>query len=320
MRAVRNPLFRALVGRVVQIVPVTILATVIVFGLLQLLPGDPAAAIAGENATVERIAALRQQLGLDQPLIAQYWLWLSHAVQGDLSKSLISGQDVLPFVMHVLPNTLYIVFGALFLSLVLGVPLGIFAASRVRTPVDGLITSVVSLGMALPHFWAGMILVSLFALSYGLLPATGGVSDSADLYEGLRHAILPAVALALGGVPEVTRQLRSALLEELSSQHVRTLHAKGLSDLSVLWKHCLKNVAVTLATVSGLLFNRLLGATVAIEIVFAIPGVGSAIVNAALQKDLPVIQGIMAILVVMVITANILIDVICAIIDPRIRR
>lgn len=318
MMATRNPYLRAIGSRLAQIIPVVILATVVVFALLQLLPGDPAAAIAGENATIERIAELRRQLGLDQPLVLQYWTWLSHALQGDLSKSLISGQDVLPFVLHILPNTLSIVFGSLFISLILGIPLGIISANRARTFVDGGITSLVSLGMALPHFWAGMILVSLFALDYGWLPATGGVVDNPDLLDALRHIVLPSVALALGGIPEVTRQLRSALLGELSSQHVRTLHAKGLSDFSILWKHCLKNVAVTLATVSGLLFNRLLGATVAIEIVFAIPGIGSAIVNAALQKDLPVIQGIMAILVVLVIAANILVDVFCALIDPRI--
>lgn len=318
MTVTQNKYMRAVGGRLAQIVPVVILATVVVFSLLQLLPGDPAAAIAGENATVERIAELRRQLGLDQPLVLQYWTWLSHALHGDLSKSLISGQDVLPFVLHILPNTLSVVFGALLISLAIGIPLGIFAASKARTVVDGGITSFVSLGMALPHFWAGMILVSLFALQYGWVPATGGITDSSDFGEAIRHVILPSVALALGGIPEVTRQLRSALLGELSSQHVRTLHAKGLSDLSILWKHCLKNVAVTLATVSGLLFNRLLGATVAIEIVFAIPGIGSAIVNAALQKDLPVIQGIMAILVILVIAANILVDVICALIDPRI--
>jgi peptide/nickel transport system permease protein len=318
MSTARNKYARAVGARLAQIIPVVILATVVVFGLLQLLPGDPAAAIAGENATLERIAELRRQLGLDQPLVLQYWTWLSHALHGDLSKSLISGQDVLPFVMHILPNTLSVVFGAMLISLVIGIPLGIFSASRAQTVVDNGITSFVSLGMALPHFWAGMILVSIFALQYSLVPATGGITDSTDFLDACRHVVLPSLALALGGIPEVTRQLRSALLGELSSQHVRTLHAKGLSGLSILWKHCLKNVAVTLTTVTGLLFNRLLGATVAIEIVFAIPGIGSAIVNAALQKDLPVIQGIMAILVILVIAANILVDVICALIDPRI--
>jgi peptide/nickel transport system permease protein len=317
MNIARHPHVRTLLSRVAQIVPVTLLSTIVVFGLMQLLPGDPAAAIAGENATAARIEQLRRQLGLDLPLLTQYWRWLTNALHGDLSRSLISGQSVLTYVLHVLPNTLFIVFGALLLSLVLGIPLGVAAARRARSAVDGAITSLVSVGIAVPHFWAAMVLVSIFALRLGWLPATGGVSGSSD---ALRHAILPSVALALGGIPEVTRQLRSALLGELSSQHVRTLYAKGLSDFMILWKHCLKNVAVTLLTICGLLFNRLLGATIAVEIVFAIPGMGSALVNAALQKDIPVIQGVVAVLVVIVIVTNILVDLACALLDPRVAR
>jgi peptide/nickel transport system permease protein len=316
----RHPILRGLISRVLQIVPVMLLATIVVFSLLQLLPGDPAAAIAGDNATVERIETLRHQLGLDQPLVAQYGTWLLHALHGDLSNSLISGQPVLPFVFHVLPDTLAIVGGGLLLSLVIGIPLGVTAARYGGTMVDGGIGGFVSLGLAIPHFWAGMMLVSIFALSFALLPATGGVFASTGWFQALGHAVLPSVALALGGIPEVTRQLRSALLGELQSQHVRTLYAKGLSETRILWQHCLKNVAVTLLTICGLLFNRLLGATVAIEIVFAIPGAGSAIVNAALQKDLPVIQGIIVVLVVLVIVTNILIDLFCLLIDPRVAR
>ena len=318
--ATRSPHLRAVSVRVAQIAPVVLLATLIVFGLLQLLPGDPAAAIAGENASVARIAALRQQLGLDRPLPEQYWTWLTRAVRGDLSRSLVSGQPVLPFVLHVLPDTLAIVSGALLLSVLAGIPLGIAAARRGGGPVDSAITGAVSVGLAVPHFWAAMVLVSIFTLSYALLPATGGFSGSASWPEGLAHVVLPACALAMGGIPEVTRQLRSALLGELSSQHVRTLYAKGLRERRILWRHCLKNVAVTLLTVVGLLFNRLLGATVAIETVFAIPGAGSAIVNAARQKDVPVIQGIVLALVLLVIVANIVVDLLCAAVDPRVTR
>jgi peptide/nickel transport system permease protein len=227
---------------------------------------------------------------------------------------------VLPFVLHVLPDTLLIVAAALLISLLVGIPLGVTAARHGRTPLDGAITGFVSIGIAIPHFWAAMLLVSVFALSFALLPATGGIIGSAGLPQGLGHAVLPAFALALGGIPEVTRQLRSVLLGELSSQHVRTLYAKGLAERSILWKHCLKNVSVTLLTVCGLLFNRLLGATVAIEIVFAIPGAGAAIVNAALQKDMPVIQGIIVVLVLLVIVTNILIDLLCLLVDPRVAR
>lgn len=320
MIGARNPVLRMLLFRTTQIAPVIILGTLIVFSLVQLMPGDPAVAIAGDTATPERLAALRHQLGIDRPLIEQYWIWLFHALHGDLSKSVITGQEVLPYVFHVIPNTLYVVSGALFLSLVIGVPLGIASARRVQSHLDGAITSIVSLGVAVPHFWAAMLLVSYFALEHAWFPATGGVSTTSDLTDALRHIALPACALATGGIPEVTRQLRSALLGELSSQHVRTLHAKGLSEIAILWKHCLKNVAVTLLTISGLLFNRLLGATVAVEIVFAIPGIGAAVVNGALQKDIPVIQGIVAILMFIVLITNIVVDLICVLVDPRVAR
>lgn len=311
---------RGLGIRLAQIVPVTLLATVFVFGLLQLLPGDPAAAIAGENATAARIATLRHQLGLDQPVALQYLQWLGHALRGDLSRSLVSGQPVLPFVLHVLPDTLCIVAGGLVLSLLLGIPLGVIAARHQSSYLDSGITGVVSLGLAIPHFWVAMVLVSIFALSLPWLPATGGVLASSGPAAALAHAALPSIALMMGGVPEVARQLRSVLLGELASQHVRTLHAMGIRERRILWRHCLKNVAVTLLTTCGLLFNRLLGATVAIEIVFAIPGAGSAIVNASLQKDIPVIQGIVITLVILVILGNILIDLLCLLVDPRISR
>jgi peptide/nickel transport system permease protein len=175
-----------------------------------------------------------------------------------------------------------------------------------------------SVGVAIPNFWLAMILVSYFALSYNWFPATGSVPVTEDFLGALYHAILPAIALAAGGVAEVARQLRSSLVEILSSQHVRTLHAKGLSPAAILWKHGLKNVAVNLLTVIGLLANRLLAATVVVEAVFAIPGMGNLIVHAAIQRDFPVVQGVVFAMVLVVIAINLLIDVLYSIVDPRI--
>lgn len=315
MRTVR------LVGsRLLQVVPVLVLATLAIFGLLQLVPGDPAAVIAGETATAERIAQIRQMLGLDLPLWQQYLHWLSQAVRGDLSTSLITGVPVLEEVLRRLPNTLLIVFIALALSVAIGVPLGILAATNVDGRIDRLVTSTASLGVAVPNFWMGMILVGLFALGLGWFPTTGAVSLTQDPLGALHHATLPACALALSGIAEITRQLRSALIDVLSSQYVRTLHAKGLPQSKILWRHGLKNVSLTLLTVVGLVFNRTLGATVAIEAVFAIPGTGSLIVASATNKDFPVVQGVVFVLVLIVIACNLLIDMLYAALDPRMSR
>jgi peptide/nickel transport system permease protein len=304
----------------VQVVPVVILATVAIFGLLQLVPGDPAAVIAGEYATAERIADIRRMLGLDRPLWEQYALWLGHAVQGDLSTSLITGQPVLDEVLRRLPNTLLITVLALVLAVLVGVPLGILAATRVDRPTDRVVTTIASLGVAVPNFWLGMILVGFFALGLGWFPTTGAVSLTQDPLRALSHAALPALALATGGIAEITRQLRSALIEVLSSQYVRTLHAKGLSQARILWQHGLKNVSLTLLTVVGLVFNRALGATVAIEAVFAIPGTGSLVVASATNKDFPVVQGAVFVLVLIVIGLNLMIDLMYSLLDPRVNR
>ncbi|MFI4981083.1 MAG: ABC transporter permease, partial [Nevskiales bacterium] len=213
-----------------------------VFLLLQLVPGDPAIMLAGENATDAHIAEIRHLYGFDEPLLVQYLHWLANAAQGDLSHSLISSESVRTSILQHFPATLLIVGLAMALSIAIGVPLGIAAATHQGSSLDSAVTSVASLGVALPNFWLAMILVGVFALQFHLLPATGAAALTQDPVSALRHAILPAVALSAGGIAEVVRQLRSALLEVLSSQFVRTLYAKGLSPWSILWKHVLRNV------------------------------------------------------------------------------
>jgi peptide/nickel transport system permease protein len=304
--------------RILQTAPVIVLATLIVFGLLQLVPGDPAMVLAGEHATEERILEIRQIYGFDKPFLVQYWAWLSGALQGDLQKSLLSSESVVKLIGQSFPHTLTIVIMALLISLIVGVPLGIAAATRGHSRTDAAISALSSAGIALPNFWLAMILVTFFALQLNWLPATGATPIAQDFWGAIRHAALPAIALAAAGVAEVTRQLRSALIEVLSSQYVRTLRAKGLSQSAILWKHGLKNVGVNLLTVIGLLFNRLLGATVVVEAVFAIPGMGSLIVRAAINKDFPVVQGVVLSMVVVVVLTNLIIDALYSVLDPRV--
>jgi peptide/nickel transport system permease protein len=310
---------RRLIGRrLLQVVPVVVLATFMVFGLLKLVPGDIALTLAGENASDQRIGEIRQIYGLDQPFLVQYLSWLWKVVHGDLSKSLLSGEPVLTSIARSFPNTLLIVAIALAIALIIGIPLGIAAASRPGGILDKTIMAVASVGIAVPNFWLAMILVSIFALELNWLPATGSAPLSAGLGNALAHAILPGIALAAGGIAEVSRQLRSSLMDILSSQAVRTLHAKGLPPSKILWKHGLKNVSVNLLTVISLLANRLLAATVVVEAVFAIPGMGNLIVNAALNRDFPVVQGVVFAMVLVVVMINLITDVLYGVLDPRI--
>lgn len=306
--------------RLLQAAPVIVLATFIVFALLKLLPGDVAVTLAGDNASEERIAEIRKIYGLDQPFLVQYGAWLWKALHFDLSRSLLSGEQVLTSILRCFPNTLLIVAMALSLALVTGVPLGVAAATRPDSFIDRVVMAIASLGIAVPNFWLAMILVSLFSLKWNLFPATGSVPFSRSPTDAMYHAALPALALAAGGMAEVARQVRGSLLDILSSQHVRTLHAKGLPPHVILWKHGLKNVGVNLLTVTSLLANRMLAATVVVEAVFAIPGMGNLIVHAAIQRDFPVVQGVVLAMVVVVILINLLADLLCAMVDPRVGR
>ena len=307
-----------IIRRVGQIIPVALVGTFVVFSLVFLMPGDPAMIIAGEYATPERIAEIRHLYGFDQPMLVQYFSWLWKAGHFNLGTSLYSNEEVSRLIVDRLPNTLLLVIYALIIGALIGMPLGILAATEQGSHLDKIITTVASLGVAIPNFWLGIILVTFFALMWPIFPATGAAPFWENPLESLRYATLPAIALSTGVVAVLARQVRSALLEVLGSQYIRTLRAKGLSSTSILWKHGLRNVAVTMLTITGLQVNRLFSSAVILEAVFAVPGVGSLISYSALNKDIPVVQGIALLLVIIVIATNLLIDVLNAILDPRV--
>lgn len=313
-----NLILRAQLSRLGQMIVIALVATFMVFCLLQLTPGDPAVALAGEHATPERLEEIRQHYGFDQPIIVQYMWWLGRALTGDLSRSLLSNEDVFRILLKQYPNTLIVAIIATVMSLLIGLPLGILAARRPFTASDALATSVASVGIATPNFWLAMILVSIFALQLGWLPATGMVPPWSHPLASLRHLILPATAVAFAGTAIIIRQLRGALIEVLSSQYVRTLRAKGMPQSAIIWRHGLKNVSTKMLTVTGLVFNHLLGATVVVETVFAIPGAGTAVTYAVVNKDFPVVQGVVLAMVITVVIVNLVVDMLCAWLDPRI--
>jgi peptide/nickel transport system permease protein len=311
--------FRNLIGRrLLQVIPIVVFATFVVFSLLHFVPGDPALALAGDYATKERIEEINRLYGFDRPLIVQYGVWLWHVVNGDLGVSLLSSSKVLDLILQRMPNTILIAAYALVIATIVGVSLGVLAATRVGSRLDAAITSVASLGVALPSFWLAILLVVALSLNLHLFPATGARSFTADPAGALRHATLPAIALSTAVIAELARQVRSALIEVLNSQYIRTLRAKGLGPIAILWKHGLRNISVTLLTLVGLLVNRLLSGAVVIEAVFAIPGAGSLVAYSAINKDFPVVQGVVLVFVIMIIVINLLVDILGALLDPRV--
>lgn len=310
---------KALRGRLVSLVPTVVLATFVVFLLQKLIPGDPAVAIAGDAATPQRLAEIRERLNLDEPLLTQYWDWLRGAFTGDLGTSFRTGEGVWHLVMQRLPTTLTLAAAAMVVAVGVGVPLGVAAARRRGTSGDTAITGIATLGIAVPNFWLGMVLVLVFALRLGWFPATGFVPLSEDPLRSLWHVALPAVALGAVGAAEICRQLRSALVEVFQADFMRTHRAKGLATRPLVWRHALKNAGLPLATILALQVNRLLGATVVVEALFAIPGVGSLVVQATTQRDYPVIQGVVFVIVILVVATNLIVDLAYRYIDPRIR-
>jgi len=304
--------------RALQVIPVLLLVTFFSFMLLHLSPVDPAVLLAGENPTPAQIEEIRRFYGFDQPMVVQYGKWLWNVLHGDLSISLLSREPVFNTIGSKFPATLLIVIYGMVIAIVIGAPLGIWAAAKPNSVADSIATAAASFGVAVPYFWVGMVLVLVFGLRLGWFPATGAVPFSEDPVGAIRSATLPAIALSMSGIAEIVRQLRSSLLEVLSSNYVRTLRAKGLSSTAILWRHGLKNVGITLVTVIGLVFNRKLGATVVIETVFAIPGIGSAVVYAAVNKDFVVVQGIILLFALIVVSVNLFTDLLYSLLDPRV--
>lgn len=319
MANMRQDAWRLIGRRLVQVLPALLLATLLAFGLLKLVPGDIAVTLAGDNASDQRILEIRQLYGLDKPFLVQYLDWLWKVAHGDLSRSLLTGEAVLVAIERCLPATLLVVTMAMMIALLIGAPLGVLAASRQGSWIDSAVMAISSLGVAVPSFWLAMLLISGLAMDRSWFPVSGAIPFLQDPLSALHHALLPAVALAAGGVAEISRQLRGTLIELLSSQQVRTLRAKGLAPSVILWKHGLRNVGINLLTVVALLANRMLAATVVIEAVFAIPGMGGLIVNAALQRDFPIVQGVILVMVGMVLLINLATDMLYGLIDPRVR-
>ena len=303
--------------RLAQLVPITLGVTILVFFLIHLVPGDPARTILGNQATPARIALLHHEFGLDRPLPVQYEKFMGRLVHGDLGNSLFYGVSAGRLVLQRLPVTLWLIgLGALF-SVLIAVPLAALAAMKRDRLPDHLVRAVPLVGLGFPAFWVGIVLLLVFALNLGRLFPVGGYGSG---FLGHLHSmLLPALTVAFGIAPILVRSLRASLLEVLESDYVVTARSKGLPERRVLVRHALRNAIVSTVTVLGVNVGFLVGGTLVIEQVFALPGIGQLMINSIFQRDFPVVQAVTLVFAVMVVLVYLLTDIAHALLDPRVR-
>jgi peptide/nickel transport system permease protein len=309
---------RLLASRVLWSVPLLWAVSALSFLLVWLVPGNAAQAILGADASAAQMQALSTQLGLGQPLWVQYWHWLGQAMHGNMGASLVTGQAVSSVLASRIVVSLTLIVGGTLVASVLGVVAGVEAAKR-GGMLGRLVEAGAVLGLAVPNFWLGLVLIELFAVRLRLFPATGFVPFGQDPGQWALSLVLPVLAIAAVGVTSIAAQTRTSMLEVLRRDFVRVLEANGIRRASVVYRHALRNAAIPVVTVIGITFVSLLGASVLIESVFALPGLGSGLATAASQHDIPVIQGAVLYFTVVVITVNLLVDVAYGLLDPRVR-
>lgn len=310
--------YRFLLRRFIYIIPLVIITTLIVFSFILLMPGDPALSILGQSATPEKIAQLNAQLGLDKPILVQYFDWLKNVLQGDLGKSIHSGRPVNEAVFGRLTITIQLVIVAMLIAIIGGSTFAIASIYYPNSWIDKISRLLGVLGGTFPNFWLAALFVLFFSINLGWVPATGFTSVTENPILFLKGIIFPALALGAAGISQVSRHLRSAFIEVMDMDYIRTAYSKGFPRKVVIFRHALQNALLPVVTTIGILFGNLLGATVVIETFFAIPGMGQLAVNSILQRDFTMLQGVVLVMILMIILINFIIDIIYSLIDPKI--
>lgn len=308
-----------LLRRILATVPVMLVVTVFVFALLRIAPGDPAATIAGDNATSEDVARVRTSLGLDKPIVEQLAIWVSSLAAGDLGTSIYSRLPVTHLIGQRLEPTLMLSLTTLIFAVSLAVPLGVLAAWKAGTWIDRAVMVFAVLGFSLPVFWLGFLFIYGFSIKLHWLPVQGFAGIEEGVLPFLEHLVLPSLTLGMVYMALIARITRASVLEVMSQDFIRTARSKGLGDQTVLWHHALKNASVPIVTIIGIGVALLIGGVVVTESVFAIPGLGRLTVDAILHRDYPVIQGIILVFSSVYVLVNLLVDLSYTFLDPRIR-
>ncbi|MEU8298781.1 ABC transporter permease [Micromonospora sp. NPDC048909] len=312
-------MLRYLLTRAWQSALTLLLSTVVVFLGVRALPGDPALALAGEDRSPEALAAIRHHYGLDQPLPLQFAQYVERMAQGDFGESIRTGIPVSSMLTTALPVTAELSVLAILIAAVLGVGAGVLAAVRRGRPAEWLANGLALVGLSVPHFWLGLLAILYLSVATGLFPASGFVPFLDDPVDNLHHVVLPAVILGTGLAAIIMRQTRSAMLESLSSDYVRTAKAKGLRPRAVITQHALRNSLIVVVTIVGLQLGGLISGAVVTEQIFGLPGFGKMTIDAVFQRDYPVIQAVVLLTATAYIVINFLVDLLYSVIDPRIR-
>ncbi|HWR45730.1 nickel ABC transporter permease [Sporomusa sp.] len=305
-------MIRYVLRRMLFLIPVLFGVTFIVFTLMYITPGDPAKLILGEQASPETIQAMREEMGLDQPYLVQYYNYVKKAIlQQDIGRSYVTNRPVLQEIMGVFPATFKLATSAMLVAILIGIPIGIISAIRQYSIFDTVSMLIALLGVSMPVFWLGLLLIILFTVKLGWLPASG--------FSSVKHMILPALALGAMTAAIVTRMTRSSMLEVIRQDYIRTARAKGQKESVVVLKHALGNALIPIIAVIGLQFGQLLGGAVLTESIFSIPGVGRLMVDSIKMRDFPVVQGGVLFIAISFSMINLLVDLLYAYVDPRIR-
>ena len=312
-------MFEYIVKRLAMTVPTFLIVAVIVFTLMRLVPGDPAAVMVGDLNDPVVLEEVRQRLGLDKPLLTQFGIWFSNVLQGDLGNSIMTSEPVLEAITKRFRVTAPVVTLSVILAILIAVPAGLFAAWRQNKRSDIVTMFVVILGLSVPSFWVAILLILVFGVELGWLPTIGYVSVVENFSEGIRFLVLPVTALLLHEMATLTRMMRSSTIEVLRLEYITHARAKGLPERTVLWRHALPNAFAPVLTLIGLMLGSLLGGAVVIETVFTLPGLGRFLVDGIYARDYPVVQGTLLFVAAIYVLANLIVDLFYPVFDPRVR-
>lgn len=304
-------MYKYIIKRMLMMIPVVIGVSLLVFIVLKMTPGDPARVVAGAEADEATVQEIREELGLNKPLLQQYVDYMGGLLHGDMGKSYTTGKPVFSEILSRMPTTFVLAFAGVLVAVLIGLPLGIISATKQYSILDNISTLLALTGVAMPNFWLGLMLILIFALKLGWLP-----SGSADTWQGY---ILPAITLGVGATANFMRTMRSSMLDVIRQDYIRTVRAKGASEHGVIMHHALRNALIPVVTVIGLQIGTLLGGAVVNETVFSLPGIGTLMINSIYKKDEPVVMGCLITFAIVFSLVNLFVDILYAYIDPRIK-
>ena len=312
-------MLRVVLIRIASLLPILAGISVVTFGLIRLVPGDPVIALLGLEADEAALQALRSQLALDRPLVVQYFAWAGRILTGDFGRSIQGGRDVLSMLLGALGPTALLSLAALAVSLLIAIPAGIIAATRRNSLADYSASFIALCGLSMPSFWLGILLIMGLSIAVPIFPASGYVSPGQDPAAFVRHLVLPAITLGAALAAATMRMTRATMLEVLRADYVRTARAKGLRERDVVWRHGLSNARIPIVTLLGIQLGQLLGGVVITETVFSWPGIGKLTVDAIFARDYPVVQGAVLVTATLFVLINLATDLIYTALDPRVR-